>query len=161
MRSDAFHHPHFHALGGPPLHLDIVHEAANEEDATAARLQEIFGRERVGDLLGIEALAFVLDPDDEFRRILCGHVREFDGDPFFDVVLVAVLDGVDDGFANRHADPMQRIVIEPGQATDVVADDLDEIQHVKCASELDTNRMRRRHAALRRASVSALSIGAP
>ena len=55
---------------------------------------------------------------------------------------------------------MQRIIVEARHATDMVADDLDEIQHVERAAELDPNGVRWRHQALRRAPVSALSIGA-
>jgi hypothetical protein len=45
--------------------LHVVHEAAHEEDAAAARLEEVLGRERIGDLPGIEALALVEHADDE------------------------------------------------------------------------------------------------
>ena len=45
--------------------LDVVHEAANQEDAAAARFQHVLGRERVGDFLGLEALALVADADGE------------------------------------------------------------------------------------------------
>ena len=40
---------------------DVVHEAAHEEDAAAAGLQDVLGRQRVGDLLGLEAFALVGD----------------------------------------------------------------------------------------------------
>ena len=53
------------------------------------------------------------------------------------VVPVAVLDGVDDRFPDRHADPVQRVVVEPDAAADEIADDLDEIQHLERAAELE------------------------
>ena len=43
--------------------LDLVHELAHEEDAAAVGLQQVLGRERVGHLGGIEALALVLHLD--------------------------------------------------------------------------------------------------
>ena len=86
----------------------------------------------------------------------CGGTgRELDHDALGFVALVAVLDGVDDGFADRHADPVQLIVVEAGHATDVVADHLDEIQHVERAGELESDGVRVRHQALWRAPVGA------
>src|ERR1044072_2325176 len=58
-RSQLLDHTDFHASVGDPAERPVVHEAAHEEDPAAARLQEVFGRERVGDFLGLEALALV------------------------------------------------------------------------------------------------------
>ena len=44
---------------GMPAQLDVVHEVADQEDAAAAALEHVLGRERVGDFFGLEALAFV------------------------------------------------------------------------------------------------------
>src|SRR4051794_3670910 len=46
-------HAHFHAALGRPPERHVVHEAAHEEDAAAARFQQILGRERIGNLLGV------------------------------------------------------------------------------------------------------------
>src|SRR5258708_22865576 len=49
------------------LEPDVVHEVANEKDAAAARLEEVFLRQRIGDFLGFEALALVADANDHLR----------------------------------------------------------------------------------------------
>ena len=47
------------------------------------------------------------------------------------VVAVAVLDRVDDGLAHGDAHPVQRLLVEPRPAADVIADHLDEVEHVE------------------------------
>ena len=64
------HHADFHAALRRALQLHVVHEAAHEEDAAAARLQHVLGRERVGDLVGLEAFALVGHADDQLGRRL-------------------------------------------------------------------------------------------
>ena len=68
-RRQLLHHAHFHAAFRRAPQHDVVHEAAHEEDAAAARLQDVLGRQRVGDLLGVEALTLVEDADDELVRV--------------------------------------------------------------------------------------------
>ena len=63
------------------------------------------------------------------------------------VVLVAVLDGVDHRLADRHADPVNRVVVEPDVAADVVADDLHEVEHFEGAGEFEAERARDGHGA--------------
>ena len=60
------------------------------------------------------------------------------------VVAVAVLDGVDDRLANRHADPMHRVFVKPEPAAQVVAYELDEIEHVERAAEFQAYDITRR-----------------
>ena len=58
-------HADFHAaIRRAPQH-DVVHEVAHEEDAAAAGLEDVLRGERIGDLLRIEAFAFVEHPDDQ------------------------------------------------------------------------------------------------
>ena len=59
--ASSLHHPHFHAALGHAPQRDVVHEVAHQEDAAPARLQHVLGRQRIGELLGIEAFAFVAD----------------------------------------------------------------------------------------------------
>jgi hypothetical protein len=40
---------------------------------------------------------------------------------------------------------VQRVVIEPGQAPDVIADHLNEIEHVEGTAKLNADRVRMRH----------------
>ena len=50
-----------------------------------------------------------------------------------------MLDCVDDRLTDGHADPMHRLVVESRHPTDVVAHDLDEVEHVECAAEIEAN----------------------
>src|SRR5262249_23045588 len=93
------HHAHLHAASGRALQLDVVQEVAHEEDAAPARLEHVFGRERIGDRLGLEALAAIGDADDELGRAVDGSEAELDGHRLRGVFLVAVLDRVDDRLA--------------------------------------------------------------
>ena len=52
---------------------------------------------------------------------------------------VAVLDGVDDRLADGHADPVHRVLVEADALGQVIADHLDEVQHVEGAAELETD----------------------
>src|SRR5436190_23326027 len=72
------HHAHLHAALRHPRELDVVHEAAHEEDAAAARLENVFRGERIRDCLRLEALALVGDPHDELLGLLDWREREFD-----------------------------------------------------------------------------------
>ena len=120
----------------PRRSVDVVHEAAHEEDAAAARLEDVLGRQRIGDLLGLEALALVEDADDQLARIGGRRERELDGHQLAVVLAVAVLDGVDDRLADGDADPVDRVLVQAGELADAVADDLDEVQHVEVAVDL-------------------------
>src|SRR5262249_28582907 len=116
----ALHHADLHAAFLCALQLNIVHEVADEENAAAARLQEILGIERVGDRLGIEAFALIADLDRQLGNIGARRL-EFDEDVLGGVALVAVLDGVDDRFADGHADPVEGIVVEAHAAAPLLA----------------------------------------
>src|SRR5262249_15238445 len=68
-RLDALHHPNLHAAFWRALQLHVVHEVSNEEDAAAARLEQILRREWIGDRLGVEAFALIAHADQELRRL--------------------------------------------------------------------------------------------
>ena len=72
--------------------------------------------------------------------------RELDVDVLLLVVTVSMLDGVDDRFANRYAHPMQGVVIEPGQAPEVIAGHLHEVEHFVRAVKVQTDCFPLRHA---------------
>src|ERR671912_1424838 len=55
------HHADLHATGRRAIQLHVVHEAAHEEDAASARLQNIFRRERVRHFLRPEPLPLIRD----------------------------------------------------------------------------------------------------
>ena len=118
----------------------VVHEVAHEKDAASARLEDVLGRQGIGDLFGIEALALVEDPDDQLARGGGRRHHELDGDDLAVVLAVAVLDGVDHRFAHRDADPVDRVFVQPGELADAVAHHLDEVQHLEITVDLEPDR---------------------
>ena len=56
-------HPHDRSPPGGESVGDLVHELAHEEDPAPAGLQEVFGRQRVREVVGIEAIAVIADPE--------------------------------------------------------------------------------------------------
>jgi 3-phosphoshikimate 1-carboxyvinyltransferase len=132
---DALHHPDFHATLRCALQLNDIHEVADEEDAAAARFEEILWCQRVSQVCGIESFALVPNADGQFRDPLNGF--EFDEDVLVFIVPVSVFDGVDDRLANGHAHPVSGIVVQPDAARHVIAHNLHEIQHVEGAGELE------------------------
>src|SRR3954467_11418018 len=78
--TELLHHADFHAAAGRPRELHVVHEAAHEEDAAAARFQDVLGGERVGDVPRVEPFTLVGDADDELGGALDRCEGEFDGD---------------------------------------------------------------------------------
>src|SRR5262245_2505026 len=130
------HHADFHASARRARELHVVHEAAHEEDPAPARLQDVLGRERIGDGVGIEALALIGDANDELRGFVARREGEFDGDELAGILAVAVLDGVDDGLAAGDADPVRGVFVERGHMAHAIAEDLHEVHHVEQARNL-------------------------
>src|SRR5262245_55974995 len=71
------HHADLHAARRRPRELHVVHEAAHEEDAAAARLEDVLGLERIGDGVGVEAFALIDDADGELQGAVGGGEGEF------------------------------------------------------------------------------------
>jgi hypothetical protein len=115
---------------------DIVHEAAHEENAATAGFEQVLGRERIGDHVRIEAFALIEHAHDQLDRRRFGRERELDGHELRGMLAVAVLDGVDDGFTHRDANPMHRILVEAGDLSEAIADHLDDVQHREVALDL-------------------------
>src|SRR4029450_11053304 len=67
-RLHALHHPDLHPAFRRALQPHIVHEVADEEDAAAARLEEVLGRKRIRHLLGIEDLPLLPEGDATLRH---------------------------------------------------------------------------------------------
>ena len=123
---------------GARCELHVVHEAADEEDAAAAGLQQVFGRQRIGDVLGVEALALVAHADASARR----RPRPTRSSNSTNTCLPAsfrlpCLMALMTDSRIGDADPVQRVLVEPDVAADVVADDLHEVQHLERAGELE------------------------
>lgn len=86
----------------------LIHEGADEEDATAGAAEEIFRGEWVGQGFGVEAFALVGDGDDERRAV----VLKAGGDVLGGVVVVAVEDGVNGGLAHGHGEAESLVFVE-------------------------------------------------
>src|SRR5439155_6006915 len=136
-RLDALGHADFHPAFRRALQLDVVHEVADQEDAAAARLEEVLGRQRIGDRLRLEAFALIADANHQLRAGRGRRRLEIDEDVLARVVAVAVLDGVDDRLADRNADPVRRILVEADAARDVIAHNLHEVEHLERTGEFE------------------------
>ena len=123
------------------LEVDLVHEVSDEEDAAAARFEQVLGVQRIGQRFGIESRPLIADADEQARRRPARRGLEIDEDMLAGVVAVAVLDGVDHRFANRHADPVERVLVEAARAAQMIGDHLDEIQHLHRARKLEVHRL--------------------
>src|SRR5512145_241698 len=55
----SLHHSQFHAALGRALQHELVHEAADQEDAPATAFEQVLRREAVGQRRGVEAGALV------------------------------------------------------------------------------------------------------
>jgi hypothetical protein len=98
-------------LGAPAWTVpnqELVHEGAHQEDAASRGAEQVLFRERVRHFGQLKALPLVENPNNHFVGIeLDGHV-----DFLVPVMLVAVVVGVDDAFANGHADFVHVVIVE-------------------------------------------------
>src|ERR1043166_3243549 len=120
------------AAGGERI-ADLVHERLHIKDAPPTCFHEVFRAERVADLLGIEALAFVGDVDGQLRPVQVERGVHF----LADVELVAVLDGVRDGLAHGHADPMRAVLVETCVLTQMLRNHLNQLDVLEAAADGD------------------------
>ena len=121
------------------LELDFVHEVADEEDAAAAALQQVLRRQRIGDLLGIEALRPGRGRESSSRAPPSSAVSNstntrLDASCWLPCLMALMTH-------SRIATPTQcdGVLVEPDVAADVAADDLDEIDHLERARELEAD----------------------
>ena len=57
------------------------------------------------------------------------------------ILAIAVLDGVDDRFADGHAHPVRRILVETGDRREAIAQHLDEIEQLERTGQLEANQV--------------------
>ena len=139
-RLKPLHHAHFHAAPGRPLDPDVVHEAAHEEDAASARLQEVLGRERIGQRVGVEPVAVVPDADRAARSVPSPGVMvkststSFVGSWRLPCLMALMTD-------SRTATPTQcwASSSSPSMRPSWSHQRLDEIDHLEQARELEVN----------------------
>ena len=107
---EALGHNDLRAAGAGGDDVEFVHERAHKKNAAAGSAQKIFFGKRVGNVGEFEAGAFVSDVNDHFFR------SEIDGKVnfLFGLFLVAVMESVDDAFANAHADAIALIFAKAG-----------------------------------------------
>src|SRR5262249_43348238 len=134
---------------GRAFELHVVHEAAHEEDAAAARFEDVLGVEGIGNLVWVEAFTLIANAYYQLARRVAGHERELDGHDLGGMFAVAVLDRVDDALANGDADPVDGIFVHGRHLPHAVAQDLDEIQHVEKARDLQPDEAAASHHAVR------------
>ena len=103
------------------------------------RLQEVFGGQRIGDRLRIEALALVAHANHQLARLAARDRREVDEHVLGRIVAIAVLDGVDDRLADGDTHPVHALVVEAEAAPDVIADHLHEVEHLEGAGEFESD----------------------
>src|SRR5690606_21845993 len=154
--SELLDHAYFHPAFRPAAHDDIVHEAAHEEDAASARLQDVLGGQGIGDFFGLEPFTLVDDADDELGGSDDGGDRELDHHELAVVFPVPMLDGIDDRLAHGHADPVDGVLVEPGEHREPVAGRLDHVEQFEVAGDFQpdgtaANRHQREPPAARRA----------
>src|SRR5688572_19977868 len=135
----ALHHTHFHAAFGSALEDQLVHEAANHEDTAAAALEQVLGRQTVFDGRRVKTSALVAHTDRNAGAFFPIELHELDMHALAAVVAVAVLDCVDHRLAYRDSHGVKCVVIEPDSPGHVVADNLDEIEHVQVAWKVDVD----------------------
>ena len=122
-------------------------------------LRRFSGSSGFGDRLRVEALALVADADRQLGDIRVGRGLELDEHVLGGVAAVAVLDRVDHRFADGHAHPMQRILVEADAAREVIADHLHEVEHLERAGELEPDELMTvcRHVCATRHSINTIS----
>src|SRR5262245_50108074 len=96
-----------------------------------AGLHQILRIERIADLLLFRSVSFVRDANLEVEA---PHL-EYGADLLPDVELVPVLDGVGDGFADRHADPVRSVFVQPRVFAEMFRDHLYELDILKSAAD--------------------------
>ncbi len=86
----------------------LIHKGADEEDASARTAEDVFGRQGVGESLGVETYALISHLDEQ----VVGRGLKGDGDVLAGVVGISVKDGVDDCLADGHGDVAPGVLIE-------------------------------------------------
>lgn len=120
------------------MNIEFVHKSAHQEYAAARSPKEIFFGERIRDVCEREVSAFVKDVDDHL------FLSELEGEENFPAALlsVSVGVGVDDTFANRHADFVAVFIVETGFPGDSQCHFFGEVDAVEQRLKRDLNALR-------------------
>ncbi len=104
------YHDNFGATPWETGHPEFVHKLADQKNASSGYIQKVFLGQRVWQRTGIESLPFVSNMN--FNHFF-GN-QKLDVNFFSRVFLVAVINGVDDGFVYRHLDMELSLFVKPG-----------------------------------------------
>ena len=128
---EPLHHAHFHPALRHPPERDIVHEVAHEEDAAPARLEHVFGSERIGDASGSNPLPWSVTGRRARRRPTSVRARTRSSRASRRRSRLPCLMALMTAFAHGDADPVDGILVQAGHRAEPVAHKLDEVQQVE------------------------------
>ena len=122
-------------------------------------LRMFSGSRQSATVVRVEPLALVPHADGEFRHVGLRRRLELDEHVLVRVAAVTVLDRVDHRLADGDAHPMERILVESDAARQVIADHLDEVEHLERACELEPDDVMTvgRHVCATRHSINTIS----
>jgi len=92
------YHDYFRPSARGILNPEFVHELADQEDSPSGNVQKIFPGQRVGKGAGVKSHPFVSHMN--FQPVF--RDQKFDVNFFAGVLLVAMMDGINDGFVYGH-----------------------------------------------------------
>ena len=113
-------------------------------------LRRFSGTSGSSTVWGSKPLPWVEHTNGQLRGLGDRVKLKLDDDPFCLIFIVAMFDRVDYRFAHSNADPVHGVIIEVPDFSDVIAQDLNQIEHVEVTGKLQADRMPDfRHARLR------------
>ena len=123
---------------GQVSELNLVHKGPDIENSSPARLQEILGIQRAGNLIDAETGSLIFNENRNTVRLNL----ETDIHLFIDIQFVPMLNRVGNGFPNGHSNPMSGVLIEMHEIREAVREDLNQIEVIQSAANADLNLIR-------------------
>jgi hypothetical protein len=123
---------------GKVSELNLVHERPDIENSSPARLQQILGIQRTGNLIDAETGSLILH---ENRNAVPLNPKT-DIHLFIDIQFVPMLNRVSNRFPNGHSDPVGGILIKMHEIREAVREDLNQIEVIQSAANADLNLIR-------------------
>lgn len=97
--------------------VHLIHQFPHQKHSSAARLQQIFVVERIGEMIGIKAFTFVLDTHHD---TVVFPKENYQTNIFPCIGLVAMQNGVIDGFRAGHEETIECPIVELRRFVDLV-----------------------------------------
>ena len=123
---------------GQVSELNLVHEGPYIENSSPARLQQILGIQRAGNLIDAETCPLILNENRNTVRLNL----ETDIHLFIDIQFVPMLNRVGNRFPNGHSNPMSGVLIKMHEIREAVREDLNQIEVIQSAANADLNLIR-------------------